>query len=100
MAVCLETPDISYAPQPDEDTHDVMWLVKRQTYELVFTTPNSLHLLSRGEQPCLHVRFKAQRHTRALALQREDLYHFYEDLLCMLEYVQSERQKLARSEPA
>jgi hypothetical protein len=100
MAVCRETPDISYPPQPSEDTHDVMWLVKRQAYELVFTTPNSLHPLSHGEQPRLHVRCKAQRHTATFALHLEDLNHFYEDLLCMMEYVQSERQKLRRSEPA
>lgn len=42
MAVCREAPDISYPPQPSEDTDCVMWLVKRQAYELVFTTPNAL----------------------------------------------------------
>ncbi len=100
MAVCRETPDISYPPRPSEDTDCVMWLVKRQAYELVFTTPNALHPLSHGEQPRIHMLFKAQRHTGAFALHLEDLNHFYEDLLCMMEYVQSERQTLRRSEPA
>jgi hypothetical protein len=46
------------------------------------------------------VRFKAQRHSGAFAFQVEDLNHFCEDLLCMMEYVHSERRKLRRSEPA
>ena len=100
MVVSCGTPDLSSPPQSSEDTHHIMWLVKRQAYELVFTTPKSLDPLSYREQSRVHVRFTAQRHPGAFALPLEELNHFYEDLRCMLEYVQSERQKLSTSQPA
>jgi len=46
MVVSCETPDLSSPPQSSEDTHHNMSLVKRQAYELVFTTPKSLGPLS------------------------------------------------------
>ena len=100
MVVSCETPDLSSPSQSSEDTNHIMWLVKRQAYELVFTTPNALGPLSHGQQSRIHVRFKAQRHPAAFALQLDELNHFYEDLLCMMEYVRSDRQKLRTSQPA
>jgi hypothetical protein len=100
MVVSCETPDLSSPPQSSEDTHHIMWLVKRQAYELAFTTPKSLGPLSYGQQSRIHMRFKAQRHPEAFALQLNELPYFYGDLSCMMEYVQSERQKLGRSQPA
>jgi hypothetical protein len=100
MSLSPTPANISYAPQINQDAYHVVWLVKRQAYELVFATPRSRHPVSQAGQPRIHVRFKAQRRSEAFAFQVEDLNHFCEDLLCMMEYVQSERRKLRRSEPA
>jgi hypothetical protein len=76
-----------------ENTHDVMCLMKRHTYELAFAVPRSPQALTCGAQPRVYVRIKTPCHAGRLSLDLVDVAQFYEDLLQTLEYMQSEGQK-------
>ena len=97
MTVFFADLDIVCDRPSSEDTHDVMYLVKRRTYELAFAVPHAPHALAHGAQPRLHVRVKTQCQTGGFTLVVEDMPQFYTDLRQMMEYMQSERRKLSTS---
>ena len=99
MTVLLATPDMSNHQSFDVATHDVMCLVKRHAYELAFALPHSLHAMADEAQLCLHVHVKWPGQAGGFVLPQRDIARVYADLLQMIEYWQTERQKIARSRP-
>ena len=97
MTVFFADLDIVCDRPSSEDTHDVMYLVKRRTYELAFAVPHAPHALANGAQPHLHVCVKTQCQSGRFTLVVEDITQFYTDLRQMMEYMQSERRKLSTS---
>jgi hypothetical protein len=93
------------APDPASDQPfsvaacDVRCLVKRHAYELALAIPHPQHASAGGSQPCLHVRVKRPCHVGGFVLGLEDVECFYEDLLRMMEYLQSERQRIGPAQP-
>ena len=81
------------------DTHDVMCLVKRHTYELTFAIPHAPRAQTCRPQPHVYVRVKAPGQAAGFILDLPDVEQLYEDLLQMLEYVQRERRKTEDSKP-
>jgi hypothetical protein len=79
--------------RPRCDTHDVMCLVKRHTYELTFAIPHTPQTQTRHPQPHVYVRVKAPGQAAGFILDLPDVEQLYEDLLQMLEYLQRERRK-------
>lgn len=99
MMVSLVTPDASCDQPFEVVTHDVMCLVKRHAYELAFAVAHSPHAPAGEAQPRLHVRVKQPGQAGEFVLALEDIERFYEDLLQMIEYLQTERQKVGMSKP-
>ena len=91
--------DAPHGRPPSEETHDVMCLVKRHTYELAFAVPHSPDALARGAQPKVYIRVKTPCRTGQFIFDLADVERFHEDLQQMLEYMQSERQKTGISTP-
>jgi hypothetical protein len=99
MTVSIATPDISCNQPFDVATHDVMCLVKRHAYELVFALPHALHAMADEAQLRLQVHVKWPCQAGGFVLSLKDVERFYEDLGQMIEYWQTERQKIAMSKP-
>ena len=99
MTVSLATPDMSCKQPFDVRTHDVMCLVKRHAYELVFALPQALHAMTDEAQLCLHVHVKRPCQAGQFVPPLGDIQRFHEDLLQMIEYWQTERQKITMSKP-
>jgi hypothetical protein len=81
------------------DTHAVMCLVKRPTYELAFSVPQKPHAQACSTQPHVYVRVKTPCQAAGFILDLPDVEQLYEDLLQMLEYMQRERRKVGASNP-
>jgi hypothetical protein len=81
------------------DTHDVMCLVKRHTYELTFAIPHALQAQTCRPQPRVYIRVKTPGQAAGFILDLPDVEQLYEDLLQMLEYLQRERRKTEASKP-
>jgi hypothetical protein len=94
MTVSLADHDVSFDQSLGEQAHEVICLVKRHAYELAFTIPHAPIALAHGAQPSLHIRIKTLCPTGGFILSLDDLRCFYEDLLLMMEYLRSERQKI------
>jgi hypothetical protein len=99
MSVSLANFNATYDRSLNEDTHDVMCLVKRHTYELAFAVPHAPQALACGAQPRIYVRAKTPCQAGRFILELADVEQFYGDLVQMLEYMQSERQKTGVSMP-
>jgi hypothetical protein len=92
------TTDAIYGRERSEGSHQIMCLVKRPSYELALAVPHAPQVTVRQDNSCLHVRLKMPCQSPAFVLDLETFKHFHEDLLCLLEYVQTERQKLGAPE--
>lgn len=99
MSVSLTTLRASDDRPSGLDTHDVMCLVKRHTYELTFAIPHAPQAQTCRPQPHVYVRVKALGQTAGFMLDLPDVEQLYEDLLQMLEYLQRERRKTEGSKP-
>jgi hypothetical protein len=100
MAGISLAPPTMACDQPfDLATHDVMCLVKRQTYELAFTLPRVPHAVRDEAQLRLHLHVKWACRAGELVLSLGDTERLHADLLQMIEYWQIERQKSGRLKP-
>jgi hypothetical protein len=94
MTISPTGSDLSYDQPFDAGTHDVVCLVKRQTYELTFAVPHIPQALAWGAGLRLLIRVKQPCQAGGFVLNLEDVQSFYEDLLQMIAYLQSERQRI------
>jgi hypothetical protein len=77
--------------------YQVMYLVKRPSYEFVFAIPTG-HPLSRSvERAFFQVRFKDQPQTGSFVLSLEELEGFHEGLSQLIEYITAECEKHGES---
>jgi hypothetical protein len=93
MSVSLVTLHESDDRPSGNDTHDVMCLVKRHTYELTFAIPQAPQAQTCRPQPHVYIRVKTPCQAAEFILDLPDVEQLYEDLLQMLEYMQRERRK-------
>ncbi len=73
--------------------YQVMYLVKRPSYEFVFAIPTGYPLFHGVERAFVQIRFKAQSRIGSSVLKLEELEDFYEGLDQFMEYIRTERQK-------
>jgi len=99
MSVSLTTLHESDDRLSGADTHDVMCLVKRRTYELMFAVPHAPQAQTCSTQPRVYVRVKTSCQAAGFTLELPDVERLYEDLLQMLEYVQHEHRRPTAPKP-
>jgi hypothetical protein len=99
MSVTLTHPASHSHRSGNEDTHAVMYWVKRPAYELALAVPQASHAGARGARPRVCVRVKTPRQGRGFILEMPEVEQFYGDLLQMIEYMQSERRSAEASTP-
>lgn len=75
------------------ETHEIMYLVKRASYEFLFAVPKRRGSFQGEERPLFQVRFKDQCQTSGFVLDIEEMEDFYEGLARLMEYVQAEQAK-------
>ena len=75
------------------ETHEIMYLVKRPSYEFLFAVPKRGTCYLGEERPLFQVRLKAQGQLLGFVLDSEEMEDFYESLSRLMEYVQEERDK-------
>jgi hypothetical protein len=74
-------------------THEIMYLVKRASYEFLFAVPKKGASIPREERPLFQVRFRDQCQLPGFVLDIEEMEDFYEGLSRLMEYVQAEQTK-------
>jgi hypothetical protein len=75
------------------ETHEIMYLVKRSSYEFCLAVPRrQVTHLSEG-RPLLQVRFKEQCQTSGLVLKIEEMEDFFDELSRLMEYVRAEEDR-------
>src|SRR3712207_4579180 len=77
--------------EDDPEAHDIVYMVKRPTYEFVFAVPKTQVALLRGQQAFFQVRFRNQAGEQGFVLDLEALEDFYEGLSRLMEYISTER---------
>ncbi|HXH10514.1 MAG TPA: hypothetical protein VNP04_12225 [Alphaproteobacteria bacterium] len=75
------------------ETHEIMYLVKRPSYEFLFAVPKRGTSYLADERPLFQVRLKSQGQLVGFVLDSEEMKDFYESLSQLMEYVQEERDK-------
>jgi hypothetical protein len=100
MTVSIGKRDVVCDGDLSAGSHQTMSLVKRPSYELSIVIPHAPQTPVGQDQFRLHIRLKAQRQHGTFILDLGTLECFHQDLLCMLEYVQTERQKPVASKLA
>jgi hypothetical protein len=75
------------------ETHDIMYLVKRPSYEFLFAVPKKHTSFASEERPLFQVRFKDQCQIPGFVLDIEEMQDFFEGLSRLMEYVQAEQAK-------
>jgi hypothetical protein len=75
------------------ETHEVMYLVKRASYEFLFAVPKKRGSFQGEERPFFQVRFKDQHQLPGFVLAIDEMEDFYEGLHRLMEYVQAEQAK-------
>jgi hypothetical protein len=71
------------------ETHEIMYLVKRASYEFIFAVPKKRRSFQGEERPFFQVRFKDQCQLPGFILDIEEMEDFYEGLVRLMEYVQA-----------
>jgi hypothetical protein len=75
------------------ETHEIMYLVKRSSYEFCLAVPRrQVTHLSEG-RPLLQVRFKEQCQMPGLVLKIEEMEDFFDGLSRAMEYVRDEETR-------
>jgi len=75
------------------ETHEIMYLVKRPSYEFLFAVPRRGTSYLSEERPLFQVRFKSQPQLLGFVLDSEEMEDFYESLSRLMEYVREEHNK-------
>jgi hypothetical protein len=75
------------------ETHEIMYLVKRLSYEFCFAVPRKQVTHLSEERPLLQVRFKEQCQMPGLVLKIEEIEDFFDGLSRLMEYVLAEEAR-------
>jgi len=74
-------------------THEIVYMVKRPSYEFLFAVPRKVLATAHDPQPLLLTRFKDQYQRPCFTLDMSDMKDFYEGLGNLLEYIRVEQEK-------
>jgi len=77
-------------------TYQVMYLVKRPSYEFIFAIPEAHQQFLNADRPLFQLRFKDQRQAHDVVLNLEELEDFYAGLSQLVEYIKTERDRRGR----
>jgi hypothetical protein len=93
MALSPEYVDTAFDWDHISETHEIVYLVKRPTYELLFAVPRRRACYLSGDRSVFQVRFKYQCQIPGLIFDIKDLEDFYDGLSRLMEYVQMEQDR-------
>jgi hypothetical protein len=96
MTLPSENVDTEFYWDRITETHEIMYVVKRPSYEFCFAVPKRRITLLREEQPLLQVRFKDLCHMPQLVLEIGQIEDFFEGLTRLMEYLHAEEAKRQR----
>jgi hypothetical protein len=77
----------------DGDMYQVVYLVKRSSYEFALSIPTTHAACLSGEHVLFQARFRDRHQEQTIVLDLTALEDFYESLSRLMEYVKIERQK-------
>jgi hypothetical protein len=75
------------------ESYEIMYLVKRSSYEFLFAVPKRGISYLGEERSLFQVRFKEQSQILGFVLDIDEMEDFYEGLSRLMEYVQVEQSK-------
>jgi hypothetical protein len=93
MSLFPEHSDGDINREPLDDSHHVVYLVKRPTYTFVLTVPKTLPPTLGAALASFRIRPTDTRHTCGIALGLSELVDLYKDLHQLTEYLLQEREK-------
>jgi hypothetical protein len=93
MTLSPENVDTEFDWDRITETHEIMYVVKRPSYEFCLVVPKRRATLLRQEQPLLQVRFKDLCQMPELVLEIGQIEDFFEGLTRLMEYVHAEEAK-------
>jgi hypothetical protein len=91
MALLSEHVDAAFDWDRISETHEIVYLVKRSTYELLFAIPRRRACYLGEDRPLFQVRFKYPYQIPGLIFGIEEVEDFYDGLSQLMEYVQMEQ---------
>jgi hypothetical protein len=77
-------------------TYQIMYLVKRPSYEFIFAIPEDHRQFLSTDGPLFQLRFKDQRQAHDVVLNLDELEDFYAGLSQLVEYIKTERERRGR----
>jgi hypothetical protein len=77
-------------------TYQVMYLVKRPSYEFSLAIPEGCPLVRSADRAVFQMRFRDQHQPHGFVLNAEELEDFYEGLGRLVEYIKAERERRCR----
>lgn len=92
MALSLGNIDADVVLKRLENTHDVVYMVRRFSYEFVFAVPKVPHEFLSDERPVFLVHFKNEGQIQGFIFDPEELEDFHAGLDQLMEYVRRERK--------
>jgi hypothetical protein len=95
MTLTPEHRDPDFHREHDPSRFQVVYLVKRPSYEFVYYSPTAPAAYLSGEQAFVQMRFQDRHRGQAHVLELEVLEDLYESLSRLMEYLNIERQKSA-----
>jgi hypothetical protein len=95
MTPTPEHRDPDFHREHDPSRFQVVYLVKRPSYEFVYYSPTAPAAYPSGEQAFVQMRFQDRHRGQAHVLELEVLEDLYESLSRLMEYLNIERQKSA-----
>jgi hypothetical protein len=95
MTPTPEHRDPDFHREHDPSRFQVVYLVKRPSYEFVYHSPTAPAAYLSGEQAFVQMRFQDRHRGQAHVLELEVLEDLYESLSRLMEYLNIERQKSA-----
>jgi hypothetical protein len=93
MSCFPEHPDGDIDREPLEDSHHVVYLVKRRAYAFAFAVPRTPLTTLGAERAFFQMHFTDACRACDIALGLHDLEDLYESLLRLMEYMRQEREK-------
>jgi hypothetical protein len=75
------------------ETYEIMYLVKRPSYEFCFAVPKRQETHPSEQRPLLRVRFKESSQIPGLVLEINEMEDFFEGLSRLMEYVRLEEMR-------
>lgn len=95
MTPTPEHRDPDFHREHDPSRFQIVYLVKRPSYEFVYYSPTAPAAYLSGEQAFVQMRFQDRHRGQAHVLELEVLEDLYESLSRLMEYLNIERQKSA-----